>query len=88
MAVCDASKSTCSKSISAECVGIGIRVADIQAEDTATILVMGNTDVEAAGKVGVEIGTIVGKGFDHGSILDAEDVASAIVFAPTVRGHV
>lgn len=91
LAVYNASKAfvnTFSKSIRAECVGTGIRVTDIQPGDTATNLVMANTDTEAAGKVGVEIGEIVGKGFDRGSILDAEDVASAIVYALTAPAHV
>lgn len=91
LAVYNASKAfvnTFSRSVRAECVGTGIRVTDIQPGDTATNLIMENTDTEAAGKVGVVIGEMVGKGFDRGSILDAEDVASAIVHAVTLPGHV
>merc|ERR1712190_601314 len=77
-----------SKSVRAECVGTGIIVTDVQPGDTATNLIMHNTDTEAAGKVGVTIGTIVGEGFDRGSILDPSDVASAIVYAVSLPDHV
>lgn len=77
-----------SKSVRAECVGTGIRVTDLQPGDTATNLIMENTDTEAAGKVGVTIGETVGTGFDRGSILDAQDVADAIVYAVTLPDHI
>eukprot|EP00746_Dinoflagellata_sp_MGD_P125528 gnl/MRDRNA2_/MRDRNA2_60289_c0_seq1.p1 gnl/MRDRNA2_/MRDRNA2_60289_c0~~gnl/MRDRNA2_/MRDRNA2_60289_c0_seq1.p1 ORF type:complete len:313 (+),score=38.90 gnl/MRDRNA2_/MRDRNA2_60289_c0_seq1:70-1008(+) len=91
LAVYNASKAfvnTFSKSLRGECVGTGIRVTDIQPGDTATNLVMENTDTEAAGKVGVSIGEVVGTGFDRGSILDPSDVADAIVYAVTLPQHV
>lgn len=77
-----------SKGLRAECVGTGIRVTDVMPGDTATNLVMQNTDSEAAEKVGVQIGEVVGKGFDRGSVLDPEDIANAIVYAVTLPGHV
>merc|ERR1712039_90708 len=76
------------KSVRAECVGTGIKVTDVQPGDTATDLVMKNTDQEAADKVGVSIGEVVGTGFERGSILDPADVASCIVYALTLPGHV
>lgn len=91
LAVYNASKAfvnVFSKSVRAECVGTGIRVTDVQPGDTATNLVMKNTDLEAANKVGVEIGEVVGKGFDRGSVLDPEDIASAIVYALTLPEHI
>eukprot|EP00928_Gymnodinium_smaydae_P087467 TRINITY_DN71726_c0_g1_i1.p1 TRINITY_DN71726_c0_g1~~TRINITY_DN71726_c0_g1_i1.p1 ORF type:complete len:312 (-),score=73.49 TRINITY_DN71726_c0_g1_i1:91-1026(-) len=91
LAVYNASKAfvnVFSKSVRAECVGTGIRVTDVQPGDTATNLIMDNTDKEAAGKVGVEIGQVVGDGFDRGSVLDAQDVASAIVYALTLPQHI
>jgi len=91
LAVYNASKAfvnVFSKSLRAECVGTGIKVTDIQPGDTATNLIMENTDKEAASKVGVSIGETVGKGFDRGSVLDAEDVASAIVHALKLPAHV
>jgi len=91
LSVYNASKAfvnTFSKSMRAECVGTGIRVTDVQPGDTATNLIMQNSDQEAAGKVGVAIGDTVGKGFDRCSVLDPEDVASAIVYAVTLPKHV
>jgi NADP-dependent 3-hydroxy acid dehydrogenase YdfG len=91
LAVYNASKAfvnTFSKSVRAECVGTGVRVTDIQPGDTATNLIMENTDSEAAGKVGVTIGEVVGTGFDRGSILDASDVARAIVYAISLPHHI
>lgn len=77
-----------SKSLRAECVGTGIRVTDIQPGDTATNLIMKNTDLEAASKVGVTVGVKVGEGFDRGSFLDADDVADSIVYAITAPQHI
>lgn len=77
-----------SKSVRAECVGTGIRVTDIMPGDTATNLIMKNTDQEAATKVGVEIGKVVGEGFDRASVLDPEDVASTILYSLTLPAHV
>mmetsp|Transcript_78668 Transcript_78668/g.138742 ORF Transcript_78668/g.138742 Transcript_78668/m.138742 type:complete len:299 (-) Transcript_78668:50-946(-) len=91
LAVYNASKAfvnTFSKSLRAECVGTGIRVTDVQPGDTATNLIMANTDDEAASKVGVKIGDVVGTGFDRGSVLDPEDVASAIVSALKLPVHI
>merc|ERR1712146_646864 len=59
-----------------------------QPGDTATNLIMENTDEVAAKKVGVEIGVVVGTGFDRASFLDAEDVASAILYAVTLPPHI
>jgi len=77
-----------SKSLRAECVGTGIRVTDVQPGDTATDLIMRNTDTEAAGKVGVDIGSVVGVGFERASILDPSDIASAVLYAIKCPGHV
>eukprot|EP00933_Yihiella_yeosuensis_P020005 TRINITY_DN16130_c4_g1_i1.p1 TRINITY_DN16130_c4_g1~~TRINITY_DN16130_c4_g1_i1.p1 ORF type:complete len:308 (+),score=57.32 TRINITY_DN16130_c4_g1_i1:82-1005(+) len=77
-----------SKSMRAECVGTGVRVTDVMPGDTATNLIMENTDSEAAGKVGVTIGKTVGEGFDRGSVLDPQDVANAIVYAVTLPHHI
>merc|ERR1719215_972239 len=77
-----------SKSLRAECVGTGIRVTDVQPGDTATDLIMKNTDSEAASKVGVTVGVKVGEGFDRGSFLDPEDVAASIVYALTDPHHI
>lgn len=91
LAVYNASKAfvaVFSKSLRAECVGTGIRVTDIQPGDTATNLIMGNCDFEAAGKIGVKIQDKVGANFDRNSILDPEDVASAIVYALTLPEHI
>lgn len=78
---------TFSRGLRAECVGTGLRVTDIQPGDTATNLVMQNSDKEAASKIGVTIGTVVGDGFDRAAILDPEDVASAVVWAVTAPRH-
>merc|ERR1719424_888465 len=51
---------TFSKGLRAECVGTGVRVTDIQPGDTATNLIMQNSDQEAADKLGVKIGEVVG----------------------------
>merc|ERR1719199_1247986 len=67
LAVYNASKAfvtTFSKGLRAECVGTGLRVTDIQPGDTATNLIMANSDKEAAEKMGVAIGKVVGDGAD------------------------
>lgn len=91
LAVYNASKAFAhvfSRSLRAECVGTGVRVTDVQPGDTATNLIMNNRDAEAAGKVGVKIGDVVGAGFDRPSVLDPEDVAAAVLFAVTAPDHV
>lgn len=79
---------TFSRGLRAECVGTGLRVTDIQPGDTATDLLMRNTDEEAAQKMGVTIGVQVGQGFDRASILDPKDVASAVMYAVLCPPHV
>jgi len=91
LAVYNASKafvSTFSKGLRAECVGTGLRVTDVQPGDVATNLIMKNTDEEAASKVGVAIGKVVGDGGDKSSVLDASDVADVVVYAATAPRHV
>jgi len=56
--------------------------------DVATNLIMKNTDEEAASKVGVAIGKVVGDGGDKSSVLDASDVADVVVYAATATRHV
>lgn len=77
-----------SKGLRAECVGTGIRVTDVQPGDTATNLIMRNTDTEAASKVGVKIGDVVGAGATREFYLDPEDVAAGVLFAVCSPGHV
>jgi NADP-dependent 3-hydroxy acid dehydrogenase YdfG len=76
------------KGLRAECVGTGLRVTDVQPGDVATNLIMKNSDQEAADKVGVAIGKVVGDGADKASVLDASDVADVVVFAATAPAHV
>eukprot|EP00928_Gymnodinium_smaydae_P022747 TRINITY_DN18_c0_g1_i1.p1 TRINITY_DN18_c0_g1~~TRINITY_DN18_c0_g1_i1.p1 ORF type:complete len:1364 (+),score=345.60 TRINITY_DN18_c0_g1_i1:82-4173(+) len=79
---------TFSKGLRAECVGTGIRVTDIQPGDTATNLIMKNTDKEAANKLGVRIGEVVGAGAAREYYLDPEDVAAAVLYAVCSPPHV
>lgn len=76
------------KGLRAECMGTGLRVTDIQPGDTATNLILHNTDSEAAGRLGVGIGQVVGAGSGRNSILDPQDVANAVLYAVTAPGHV
>lgn len=76
------------KGLRAECVGTGLRVTDIQPGDTATNLIMKNSDAEAAEKLGVGIGKVVGEGGDRNAVLDPEDIANAVVYAVTAPPHV
>jgi NADP-dependent 3-hydroxy acid dehydrogenase YdfG len=77
-----------SKGLRAECVGTGVRVTDVQPGDTATNLIMRNSDSEAAEKVGVSIGQKVGTGSDRSSVLDPQDIASAVLYAVSAPEHV
>jgi len=77
-----------SKGLRAECVGTGVRVTDIQPGDTATNLIMRNSDKEAADKMGVGIGAVVGGGDVGPMCLDPSDVADAVVYAATAKPHV
>jgi len=77
-----------SKGLRAESVGTGCRVTDIQPGDVATDLLMQNSDKEAADKVGVKIGEKIGKGAERSSVLDPEDIASAVLYALTAPKHV
>lgn len=76
------------KGLRCELVKTGVRVTEILPGDVRTGLVMNNDDKEAADKVGVGIGEVIGgKGFDFGndadrcSVLDVEDVAASVMFA-------
>eukprot|EP00658_Telonema_sp_P-2_P040220 TRINITY_DN28770_c0_g1_i3.p1 TRINITY_DN28770_c0_g1~~TRINITY_DN28770_c0_g1_i3.p1 ORF type:complete len:265 (-),score=76.82 TRINITY_DN28770_c0_g1_i3:158-952(-) len=72
-----------------ELVGTGVKVTVVQPGDVAeTELIMGNSDKEAAEKVGVEIGKPVGEGFNEFQLLQASDVADAVVYAVTAPAHV
>jgi len=79
---------TFSRGLRAECVGTGIRVTDIQPGDTATNLIMQNSDQEAADKLGVKIGDIVGAGATREFYLDPEDVAASVLYAVCSPSHV
>jgi thioester reductase-like protein len=79
---------TFSRGLRAECVGSGIRVTDIQPGDTATNLIMQNTDQEAADKVGVKIGDVVCAGAPREFYLDPEDVAASVLYAVCSPTHV
>lgn len=81
------------KGLRAECVGTGLRVTDIQPGDVATNLIMKNSDQEAADKVGVKIGAVVGDGAaqtaeGRSSVLDASDVADVVIYSLTAPAHV
>lgn len=77
-----------SKGLRAECVGTGLRVTDIQPGDTATNLIQKNDDAEAAAKMGVTVGAVVGGGDVGPSCLDAKDIADAVLYAYTAPAHV
>jgi NADP-dependent 3-hydroxy acid dehydrogenase YdfG len=77
-----------SKGLRAECVGTGVRVTDIQPGDTATNLIMANSDREAADKTGVGIGKVVGDGVVGPMCLDPADVADAVLYAVTAAPHI
>jgi len=80
-----------SKGLRAECVGTGLRVTDVQPGDTATNLIMKNSDPEAAEKLGVGIGKVVGgegEDRDRNMVLDPADVANAVIYAVTAPSHV
>jgi len=79
---------TFTKGLRAECVGTGVRVTDIQPGDVATNLIVSNTDQEAADKVGVAIGKVIGDGADRASYLDPADIGAAVVYAVTSPAHV
>merc|ERR1712203_1106932 len=76
------------KGLRAECVGTGLRVTDIQPGDTATNLIMTNSDREAADKVGVNIGQVIGTGAAREYYLDPEDVSAAVLYAVCSPPHV
>ena len=61
-------------------------MTDIQPGDTATNLIVGNSDKEAAKEVGVGIGEVISG--DRASVLDPDDVASAVVYAVAAPAHV
>jgi len=77
-----------SKGLRAECVGTGLRVTDIQPGDTATNLIVKNDDAEAAAKMGVTIGAVVGGGEVGPSCLAPKDIADAVLYAFTAPAHV
>ena len=70
-------------------MGTGVKVTVIQPGDVAnTELIMKNSDQEAADKMGVEIGKPVGTGFNEFQLLQASDVADAVVYAVTAPPNV
>ncbi|GFH61074.1 hypothetical protein CTEN210_17550 [Chaetoceros tenuissimus] len=72
-----------------ELVGTGVTLTTICPGDVkGTELIMKNTDDEAAGKIGVEIGKPVGEGFTREQLLDVDDVADAVIYAMTAPPHV
>ena len=72
-----------------ELVGTGVTLTTICPGDVkGTELIMKNTDEEAAGKIGVEIGKPVGEGFTREQLLDVDDVADAVIYAMTAPPHV
>eukprot|EP00656_Telonema_subtile_P013784 TRINITY_DN17003_c0_g1_i2.p1 TRINITY_DN17003_c0_g1~~TRINITY_DN17003_c0_g1_i2.p1 ORF type:complete len:260 (-),score=94.48 TRINITY_DN17003_c0_g1_i2:288-1067(-) len=72
-----------------ELVGTGVKVTVIQPGDVAaTELIMNNSDQEAADKIGVQIGKPVGEGFNEFQLLQASDVADAVIYAVTAPAHV
>ena len=77
-----------SKGLRAECVGTGLRVTDIQPGDTATNLIMTNSDKEAAEKMGVGIGAVVGGGEIGPMCLAPSDISDAVLYAATAPPHV
>jgi len=83
-----------------ELIGSGVRVTEVLPGDVRTDLIAQNSDKEAAGKVGVNIGTKIG-GTDaefaeavakdaatRFSYLEPEDVAQAVMYALTAPLHV
>ncbi|KAH8086123.1 hypothetical protein JL720_7324 [Aureococcus anophagefferens] len=70
-----------SKGLRAECVGTGLRVTDVQPGDTATNLIQRNDDAEAAEKMGVTVGAVVGGGDVGPACLAPSDVADAVLYA-------
>lgn len=77
-----------SKGLRAEAVGTGVKVTDIMPGDVSTDLIMQNSDKEAAGKVGVNIGQTIDGGGDRNSVLDPADIAAAVLYALTAPDHV
>ena len=77
-----------SKGLRAECVGTGLRVTDVQPGDTATNLIQRNDDAEAAEKMGVTVGAVVGGGDVGPACLAPGDVADAVLYAVTAPAHV
>lgn len=72
-----------------ELVGTGVTLTTICPGDVkGTELIMKNTDTEAAKKMEVEIGKAVGEGLSRTQLLDASDVAEAVIYALTAPPHV
>jgi NADP-dependent 3-hydroxy acid dehydrogenase YdfG len=72
-----------------ELVGTGVKITCIQPGDVAgTELLLANTDKEAAEKMGVQIGELVGVGLQRDQLLEAIDVANAVLFAVTAPEYV
>jgi len=72
-----------------ELVGTGVKVTVIQPGDVAgTELIMQNSDNEAADKMGVAINKPVGEGFNKFQLLQAQDIADAVIYAVTAPAHV
>lgn len=72
-----------------ELVGTGVTLHTVCPGDVAgTELIMKNTDTEAAGKYGVNIGQPVGVGYERNQLLDPKDVADACLTILTAPPHV
>jgi NADP-dependent 3-hydroxy acid dehydrogenase YdfG len=72
-----------------ELVGTGVTLHTIQPGDVqGTELIMKNSDVSAAEKMGVAIGKPVGEGFAREQLLDPVDVADAVLYVLTAPPHV
>ena len=66
-------------------------MTDIQPGDTATNLIMKNSDAEATEKLGVGIGKTVGDlqgGGDRNMALALVDIGNAVLYAVTAPSHV
>ena len=72
-----------------ELIGTGVTLSTIQPGDVqGTELVMKNTDSEAGDALGVQFGKPYGQGFTRNQLLDAANVADAVIYVLTAPSHV